>query len=53
MMEVKLDRPAREAIEQIDSRNYLLPYSLDGRQLTKIGISFSTEERNVTEWIIG
>ena len=53
VMEVKLDRPAREAIEQIDSRNYLLPYSLDGRQLTKIGISFSTEERNVTEWIIG
>ena len=52
VMEVKLDRPAREAIEQIDSRNYLLPYSLDGRQLTKIGISFSTEERNVTEWII-
>ena len=53
VMEVKLDRPAREAIEQIDSRNYLLPYTLDGRQLTKIGISFSTEERNVTEWIIG
>ncbi len=53
VMEVKLDRPAREAIEQIDSRNYLLPYSLDGCQLTKIGISFSTEERNVTEWIIG
>ena len=52
VMEVKLDRPAREAIEQIDSRNYLLPYSLDGRQLTKIGISFSTEERNVTEWVI-
>ena len=53
VMEVKLDRPAREAIEQIDSKNYLLPYSLDGRQRTKIGISFSTEERNVTEWVIG
>jgi hypothetical protein len=53
VMEVKLDRPAQEAIEQIDSKNYLLPYSLEGRQLTKIGISFSTEERNVTEWVIG
>ena len=52
VMEVKLDRPAQEAIEQIDSKNYLLPYTLDGRQLTKIGISFSTEERNVTEWVI-
>ena len=53
VMEVKLDRPAREAIEQIGTKNYLLPYTLDGRQLTKIGISFSTEERNVTEWVIG
>ena len=52
VMEVKLDRPAREALEQIGTKNYLLPYTLDGRQLTKIGISFSTEERNVTEWII-
>ena len=53
VMEVKLDRPAREALEQIGTKNYLLPYTLDGRQLTKIGISFSTEERNVTEWVIG
>ena len=53
VMEVKLDRPAQEALEQIGTKNYLLPYTLDGRQLTKIGISFSTEERNVTEWIIG
>ena len=52
VMEVKLDRPAREALEQIGTKNYLLPYTLDGRQLTKIGISFSTEERNVTEWVI-
>jgi len=53
VMEVKLDRPAQEAIEQIDTKNYLLPYTLDGKSLTKIGMSFSTEERNVTEWIIG
>ncbi len=52
VMEVKLDRPAQEALEQIGTKNYLLPYTLDGRQLTKIGISFSTEERNVTEWVI-
>jgi hypothetical protein len=52
VMEVKLDHPAREALEQIGTKNYLLPYTLDGRQLTQIGISFSTEERNVTEWVI-
>ena len=52
VMEVKLDRPAQEAIEQIDSKNYLLPYTLDGKPMTKIGISFSTEERNVTDWVV-
>jgi len=53
VIEVKLDRPAREAIDQIDTTQYLIPYTLDNRQLTKIGISFSTKERNITEWIIG
>ncbi len=52
VMEVKLDRPAKEAIEQIDTKSYLLPYTLDDKPMTKIGISFSTEERNVTEWIV-
>ena len=53
VMEVKLDRPAREAIDQIDTNHYLVPYTIDNRRLTKIGISFSTKERNITEWIIG
>ena len=53
VMEVKLDRPAREALAQIDAKSYLVPYSLDGRRLTKIGMSFSTEQRNVTEWTVG
>lgn len=52
VMEVKLDRPAQEALEQIDSQKYLVPYTLDGRRLTKIGMSFSSTERNVTEWLV-
>ena len=53
VMEVKLDHPAREALEQIDEKNYLIPYPLDGRRLTKIGMTFSTAERNITEWTEG
>jgi len=53
VMEVKLDHPAQEALEQIDAKSYLVPYTLDGRRLTKIGMSFSTEQRNVTEWTVG
>ncbi|MBR1465510.1 MAG: ATP-binding protein, partial [Bacteroidaceae bacterium] len=53
VMEVKLDHPAQEALEQIDAKSYLVPYTLDGRRLTKIGMTFSTEQRNVTEWMVG
>ncbi len=53
VMEVKLDHFAREALEQIDAKGYLVPYTLDGRRLTKIGMTFSTEQRNVTEWMVG
>ena len=52
VMELKIDRPAQEALEQIDQKGYLLPYSIDGRRLHKVGISFSTKERTLSEWKI-
>ena len=50
VIELKIDRPAQEALEQIDTKDYLLPYTLDGRHLHKVGISFSTESRTIEEW---
>ncbi len=52
VMELKIDRPAQEALEQIDQKGYLLPYTLDDRRLHKVGIAFSTEERTLSEWKI-
>ncbi len=52
VMELKLDRPAAEALAQIDQKGYLLPYTLDGRRLHKVGIAFSTESRTLSEWVI-
>lgn len=52
VMELKIDKPAQEAIAQIDNKGYLLPYTLDGRHLHKVGISFSTATRTLSEWII-
>ena len=52
VMELKIDRPAQEALEQIDQKGYLLPYTKDSRQLHKVGISFSTKERTLCEWEI-
>ena len=52
VMELKIDRPASEALEQIDRKDYLLPYATGRLRLHKVGISFSTTERTITEWKI-
>ena len=36
--------------DQINSKEYALPFSADGRKLFKIGVSFSSETRRVAEW---
>ena len=50
VFELKINRPAEEALKQIDDRGYMVPYTADGRKLVKCGISFSTETRTVEEW---
>ena len=52
VMELKIDRPASEALQQIDTKDYMLPYTQSGLRLHKVGISFSTEERTLSEWVI-
>ena len=50
VFEFKLDKPAQETLDQINSKEYALPFSADGRKLFKIGVSFSSETRRVAEW---
>ena len=52
VMELKYDDTVDAALEQIDRRGYAEKYKLDGRPITKVGISFSSKERNITEWKI-
>ncbi|MBR4265860.1 MAG: ATP-binding protein [Bacteroidales bacterium] len=51
VFEFKLDAPAQEALDQINSKEYALPFAVDGRKLYKIGVSFSSETRKVREWV--
>ena len=53
VFELKINRPAKEALNQIDEKGYLLPYTADGRKLIKCGISFNTTTRNIEEWELG
>ena len=41
---------AEDALAQIDSKDYLIPYTVDGRKLVKIGAEFSETERTVSRW---
>ena len=52
VMEYKVDGSAQEAIDQIESKQYALPWTADSRQVIKIGANFSTTERRLTDYII-
>ena len=39
-------------MSQIEDRGYAIPYQADSRKLYKVGIVFSTEKRNITDWRI-
>ena len=52
VMELKINGTAQEALEQIDSKDYAVPYQDTGLPVVKIGIAFSKETRTVSEWII-
>ena len=50
VFEFKRDVSAKEALKQIEEQGYAKPYSADRRKVFKIGVNFSTTERNITEW---
>jgi hypothetical protein len=51
--EFKLDGTAEEALRQIDTRDYLLPWRGTGKTLVKIGVVFDQKKRNIGEWKTG
>jgi len=43
---------AQEALEQIDSKGYALPYQSEGRRLVKVGVRFDAETRIPQDWVV-
>ena len=52
IIEMKLDKPAQEAIDQIHEKGYHEQFKNLGKKLFLMGLSFSSEEKNITEHII-
>ena len=50
IFEFKLDKSAEAALAQIEEKQYALPYAADSRQLYKIGVSFDSATRSLSEW---
>ena len=63
VFELKINGTAKEALEQINSRGYAIPYDTErlrvgvhssgiGRRVVKAGIRFSTETLAIEDWEI-
>ncbi len=50
LFEIKMDRGAEVALEQIEGKGYAKGIDKGGRQLIAIGVSFSRAERGIQEW---
>ena len=53
VFEFKLNGTAEEALRQIDTGDYLIPYQLSGKRLVKVGVEFSKETRNISRYLVG
>ena len=52
VFELKVSGTAEEALQQIDSGDYALPYRTDGRRVVKVGVKFSADTRAPEQWVI-
>lgn len=52
VFEFKFDGTPEEALAQIDSKQYAVPYQADGRRVVKVGVNFDSATRTIGEWIV-
>jgi Predicted AAA-ATPase/PD-(D/E)XK nuclease superfamily len=52
VFEFKLNGTAEDALAQIDTKGYGIPYEADGRQIVKVGVEFDKATRNLGRWLV-
>jgi hypothetical protein len=50
VIELKINSTPGVALRQLEELNYALPFAMDGRELVKLGVNFSTEKRTIDAW---
>ena len=53
LIEVKVNKDAQAAMQQIDLKDYRQRFALCGKPVAKVGINFDSEKGNVDGWMIG
>ena len=53
VFELKVNGTAQEALEQINSKGYALPYQSENRKVVKVGVAFDRETMTVGEYLVG
>ncbi len=52
VIELKYDGSAELALKQIEEKRYDRKYQMDGREIIRIGVNFSSESRCIEDWKI-
>ena len=53
VMELKFNKSAQEALDQINDKHYAQAFSLKNKEIVKVGLNFSVkDEVNTLEWVI-
>ena len=53
VFELKVNGTAQEALDQINSKGYALPYATDGKKVVKVGVQFDRDTMTVGEYLVG
>lgn len=52
LIELKVDKTAQDALDQIKEKQYWLPYAQSGKRVFLIGANFSKHSGRLTDWIV-
>lgn len=50
IFEFKIDKSTKEALAQIDEKEYALPFALGSKPIVKVGVNFSSKTRKIDSW---
>jgi hypothetical protein len=51
VIEIKINSTPEAALQQIEDKGYATPYLIDGREVVKLGVNFSTDTRTIDHWL--